>query len=385
MRKTVKLIIVGLVLAIVVTVIGLVVSAPSGKNNSNNDSGEPSVPVSQSYVDKQLETMTLRQKVASLLILHTPGADAVTLENFLKTYQPSGLIFMADNIPSTIDQLATTTKQLQSNQSLPYFLAVDEEGGVVKRLAADTYPAAADLKDQSIDATASAFKQRSNLLKQVGLNLNFGIVADVTDDSNSFIYPRVFGGDPASVSGQVSAAVKASKGLTLTTLKHFPGHGETEANSHTSLPVTGVSLDQWQQHDMPSFQSGVSAGADVVMFGQLIYSSVDSNPATLSAKWHEILKDKLGFTGLTITDDMIMLQDSGDSRYSDPVANAVAALKAGNTMLLFVLSHDNSASNIDPNSLIDGIVAAISDGRLSQDLINQDVQHVLSVRYLLSK
>ena len=335
----------------------------------------------QLFISYQLSHMTLRQKVSSLLIMHTPGTNADEINNYLTTYQLGGLIFMGNNVPGSIDELATTTSKLQSDTKLPYLLAVDEEGGVVRRLSQDNYSSAIDLKNESPDATEAAFQQRSNLLQQAGLNLNFGIVADVTADSRSFIYQRVFGGDSTAVSERVAAAVKGANGLTLSTLKHFPGHGETESDSHTSVPVTTTSFDQWQQRDMPPFAAGIKAGAKVVMFGHLIYSAVDDAPASLSAKWHNILTNDLGFNGISITDDMGMLQQSGDPNYADPINNSIQALAAGNTMLLFVSNNAGVDLTTNPDALIDGLVAAVNDGRLSQSLIDANVRQTLNIRY----
>lgn len=343
---------------------------------------DPITIVNVPFADKQLARMTLRQKVSSLLVLHIAGTDKATLQEYLKTYQPGGLIFMGDNIPPTLDQLTATTKALQTNPALPYLFAIDEEGGIVKRLPQDNLPSAIDLKSLPVADTKSAFSQRSTMLKQVGMNLNFGIVADVTSDPLSFIYPRVFGGNPLAVADRVAAAVTGANGLTLSTLKHYPGHGETEADSHNSIPTTAVSFERWQQNDEPSFVAGIKAGAQVVMFGQLAYSAVDSLPASLSAKWHDILKTRDGFNGITITDDMVMLQQSGDSNYADPVANSIAALNAGNTMLLFVLDH-GGYSNFSPNILIDGLVAAVKNGQISQKTIDNDVRQVLILRHSL--
>jgi len=212
--------------------------------------------------------------------------------------------------------------------------------------------------------------------------LNFGIVADVTNDPASFIFTRVFGGDPLEAGHRVAAAVDGSIGLTLSTLKHYPGHGETNADSHNSIPVTNVSYESWQQRDEPSFVSGVKANADVVMFGHLIYSSVDSLPASLSTKWHEILRQQDGFKGVTITDDMIMLQQSGDPDYADPISNSIKAINAGNTMLLFVLDHGGD-SIFDPSILIEGIVNAVKNGKVNQKIIDDNVRQILTLRHNL--
>lgn len=292
---------------------------------------------------------------------------------------------MGDNIPATLPELTAVTSALVTDKQLPPLLAVDEEGDTVKRLAADTYPGALTLPDMPPVATKDAFSKRSDLLKSVGLNLNFGIVADVTANPNSFIFPRVLGTTPQAASDRVAQAVIGSKGKTLSTLKHFPGHGETPANSHLTIPSASTSFADWQQRDAKPFKAGIDAGADVLMFGHLRYTAVDQQPAALSKAWHDTSRSQLGFKGLAITDDMIMLLDSGEPAFADPVANAVTAIQAGNDLLLYVLDHDSSKSRIDPNSLINGVVAAVGDGRISQSTIDQHAHAVLTTRYNLGQ
>lgn len=335
-----------------------------------------------SFAETKLASMTLRQKVASLLILHASGSDVATLGKFLIDYQPSGLIFMPDNIESmTSAELGVVTTQLQIDPELPYLFAIDEEGGTVQRLIEDSFPSALDLKNQPADATETAFSDRSAMLKQAGMNLNFGIIADITDNPSSFIYPRVLGIDPTNSSDRVAAAVRGEKGNVISTLKHYPGHGETTGDSHYSIPATDISYQQWQDRDEKPFVSGIKAGAQFVMFGHLTYSAVDSLPASLSIKWHDIIRQRDNFKGIIITDDMLMLQQSGLSEYSDPIKNAVNAINAGNTVLLYVLGSDSIA----PNDLIDGIVSAVDDGTISQDIININVKQVLELRHGLVK
>lgn len=341
-------------------------------------------PIEPSYVEKTLSKMSLRDKVASLFVFHTPGTDPAGLKSYLNTYKSSGLIFMDDNIPYTFAELRAETSALVSDRQLPPLLAIDEEGDTVTRLAADTYAGALTLRNEPPQATQKAFAQRSDLLKSAGLNLNFGIIADVTADSNSFIYPRVLGLTPQASGDRVTQAVAGSTGKTLSTLKHFPGHGETEADSHTSIPTATTSFADWQERVALPFQAGINAGADLVMFGQLRYSAVDSQPATLSKKWHDIIRNQLGFKGVIITDDMIMLQNSGEEAYANPVNNAIAAVQAGNDLLLYVLNNDGEAV-IDPNVLIDGVTAAVKDGRIDPSIIDQHVRNILALRHHLGE
>lgn len=357
-------------------------NAPSQAQDSPSAAQPPPPP---SFVDQKLGAMTLRDKVASLFILHTPGTDPAALASYMATYKPSGLIFMGDNIPATLDGLRAQTSALVTDPQLPPLLAVDEEGDTVKRLDADTYPGALTLRNKPPAATNDAFAQRSTLLKSVGLNLNFGIIADVTANSKSFIYPRVLGTTPQAASDRVAQAVAGAKDKTLSTIKHFPGHGETGANSHVTIPTATTSYADWQQRVSLPFKAGIGAGAEVVMFGQLRYTAIDQQPATLSKKWHDIIRNELGFKGLIITDDMIMLQDSGDAAYADPVANAVAGVLAGNDLLLYVLNHQGSKTNINPDSLINGVVAAVNDGRINQSMLDDHVRRILAVRHNLGQ
>lgn len=352
--------------------------------HSQTSPPQPQTPPVHPYVEQVFDAMPLRDKVASLFIVHTPGVDSAQLSSYISTYKSAGLIFMGDNIPDTITQLQAQIKPLTTDPQLPPFVAVDEEGDTVKRLGADTFAGPLTLRNLPPSATNTAFTQRSDLLKDIGFNLNFGIIADVTADPNSFIYQRVLGTTAQAASERVTQAVLASKGRTLSTIKHFPGHGETTTDSHTSIPVASTSYGDWQQRVALPFKAGVEAGADMVMFGHLRYQAIDQQPASLSKKWHGTLFSELGYSGVTITDDMLMLQDSGEAAFANPVNNAVSALAAGNDLLLYVLNHEGGNTMIDPNTLIDGVVGAINDGHLDQAAIENRVKKVLGLRHQLS-
>ncbi|USN53035.1 MAG: hypothetical protein H6759_02660 [Candidatus Nomurabacteria bacterium] len=265
-----------------------------------------------------------------------------------------------------------------TSNDFPYLIASDQEGCTVKRLKQDDYLCATALGKSPVASTTEAFAQRSNLLQQGGINVNFGIVADITSDQDSFIYPRVFSGNPTIAGDRIKAAVEGSKGKTLSTIKHFPGHGETAENSHFSIPQTDISKEAWLKGSAIPFKEG--ADADLVMFSHLIYTSVDDKPATLSKEWHRILTEEFGYKGLSITDDMIMLQESDDPTYADPIKNAIDALDAGNDLLLFVNNHGSKNSQIDIEALVTGIEDAVKDGRLKESDIDAKLERVLRVR-----
>jgi beta-N-acetylhexosaminidase len=340
----------------------------------------PNVDPVEAYARQRLANLTLRQKVASLFMLHTPGADPAALRGYVDRYGVGGMILMGDNIPSTPAELAAQTAAMTaSDPGLPPLIGVDEEGGDVTRLGWDDQPGADTLRAQDPAATRDAFARRATLLKQAGISVNFGTVADVTADPASFIADRVLGTDPGAAAARVAASVTGERGTVLSTLKHFPGHGESEADSHRAVPSTAVSKQDWSTRDAPPFQAGISAGAELVMFGHLAYTQVDAAPASLSAAWHRILTDELGFRGASITDDLRMLQDTGLPQYQDPGENAVQAIAAGNTMVLDVLPAGG-----DPDALIDAVVTAVQQGRIPVARIDTDALKLLEMRRSLS-
>ena len=336
------------------------------------------------YAEDRLRAMTLTEKVASLLMLHRPGTDAGGLRSFADSHGIGGLILMGDNIPASAPALAAMTAGASSDPGLPLLLGIDQEGGTVSRLAADRASGADALKSLPAQATTDAFTSRSTLLAESGIDLNFGIVADVTADPQSFIYDRVLGTDAATGGTRVAAAVAGEQGRVLSTLKHFPGHGATGEDSHHGIPTTTLSRADWRARVAPPFRAGIAAGAEVVMFGHLAYTSVDHRPASLSPEWHAILRGELEFDGVAITDDMLMLQHSGLPQYADPVENAIAALAAGNTMLLYVLPADPAAAGVDIPRMITGIAAAVDAGRIPLATIDDDVRRLLVLRRTLS-
>ncbi|WP_147440904.1 glycoside hydrolase family 3 N-terminal domain-containing protein [Mycetocola zhadangensis] len=325
--------------------------------------------------------MTRQQKIASLLMLHVAGTDEEVVRAFAEEHRPGGLIFMPDNISPTLADIARLARAATLDEQFPVLIALDQEGGQVRRITADTFASAGTLRHRPPSDTFDAFAQRSGMLVAAGISVNFGIVADVTVNPDSFISSRVLGETSADAADRVRAAVRGEAGRVLRTLKHFPGHGRTEGDSHTSVPETDIDLETWSRTDAVPFAAGIAAGAELVMVGHLRYAAVDDAPATLSRTWHTILRERLGFDGVIITDDMLMLRDSGIAEYRNPAVNAVRALAAGATMLLYVLRGNAAVDGTDPTRLVAEIGAAIDDGRLTNNLIDAAALKLLKLRF----
>jgi beta-N-acetylhexosaminidase len=335
----------------------------------------PADPIEE-YADARLGVMTLEQKIASLLMIHVGGLDPAAL-HAVAVQGIGGVILMGDNVPDPPSQLAAITPAISSEPGLPLLIGIDQEGGIVERIWTDEFDAAAQLRFLPPSSAEAAFAGRATMLEQLGVTVNFGIVADITGDPGSFIYERSMGGSPEDAAARVAAAVAGEHGHVLSTLKHFPGHGVSPGDSHSSIPSTAISLAEWRASHAGPFAAGIDAGAEFVMFGHLRFDAFDPVPATLSPAWHEVLRDDLGFEGIIITDDMGMLENSGEPAYADRVGNAIAAIAAGNTMLLYV-------GAVDVAGLVAGIAAAVRAGTLDEALIDDAAHRLLLLRRELS-
>ncbi|MDO7882226.1 glycoside hydrolase family 3 N-terminal domain-containing protein [Salinibacterium soli] len=340
------------------------------------ESPPPVDPVVQ-YAADRLSTMTLDEKIRSMLMLHLPGLDAPALGAIAAAEGVGGLILMGSNVPDPPEALATLTPALIVEDGLPLLLAIDQEGGVVRRVPTDTAPSAIDLRSLDPSAARDAFATRSAMLARLGVSVNFGIVADVTGDPASFIFDRSMGATAAEAAPRVAAAVEGEHGTVLSTLKHFPGHGAAPGDSHSGIPTTSMGLDEWRSTQEEPFRAGIDAGAELVMMGHLQFDAIDPQPASLSATWVGILRDELGFDGVIITDDLGMLSDSGRADLADPGSNAVRAVAAGTTMLLFV-------HPVDVAGIVAAIHAAVDDGRIDEALIDDAARRLLELRRTLS-
>ena len=302
-----------------------------------------------------------------------PGTDAAAVRTFVDDQGLGGFIVMGSNVPATPEELSAFTAAISGDPGFPILLGIDQEGGVVSRLPWDELPSAITLKSEPPAATEAAFAARGELLSETGLSVNFGIVADVTPDPESFIFDRVLGATPEASAERVAAAVTGEQGSVRSTLKHFPGHGATPGNSHEMIPQTAVDRATWDTSEALPFQAGIDAGAELLMYGHLRYSSVDALPASLSPEWHRIAREDLGFTGVIVTDDLAMLLDSGEPELQDPAQNAIQALLAGNDLLL----HLDGAT---VPALIDGITAAVETGTVPEDRLEDAATRVAELR-----
>lgn len=339
----------------------------------------PTVDAATAWVADRVSRMSVTEKAAALLMLHAPGTDPGPLRAYIEQ-GVSGVIIMGDNVVGDAASLRALTDALTVEPDLAPLIAVDEEGGDVQRLEWDTAASAGTLRDAPPADTTAAFAERARSVDAGGANVNFGVIADVTDDPDSFIAGRVLGTDPRAAAERVAAAVAGEHGVVATTLKHFPGHGAAPGDSHSSVPSAPLDLAEWRAGPALPFAAGIDAGAELVMTGHLAYPAIDPAPASLSPEWHRILRDELGFDGVVVTDDMLMLQHNGLPEYADPGENAVRAVAAGADLLLYVLPADPAEFGISVDGLVGSIADAVAAGRIDAAQLDASVTRVLALR-----
>ncbi len=332
--------------------------------------------------EEYVDSLPLRAQVGSITMSTIPGTDPAALEAFVNDHGSGGFLLMGGNIPGTPEELSAITSALRgADPELPRLVAIDEEGGEVTRLPWDDAPGANELRSLPALDTEAAFARRGRLLLDVGVNVNFGIVADLGNDPNAYIYWRTLGERPRDVSARVSSAVRAEHGLVASTLKHFPGHGASTGDSHSSIPRSDRVREEWLENDALPFAAGIESGAQILMFGHLAYPAIDPLPASLSPYWHDVARGELGFTGVAVTDDLGMLLGSGDPEYTDLSEISVRALASGNDLLLFVQGADPGTLS----SVIDALAASVESGEIPRSRLREAAVRVAELRLQLGE
>jgi beta-N-acetylhexosaminidase len=314
--------------------------------------------------------MDLRERLGELLLIGFADQEInASLAEHIRTLRPAGLIFFRRNI-STPEQLVRLTREIQTfalqELGRPLLLAVDQEGGTVARLPRPftQLPDAFSLGGRGCQSVSRHSRLAAREMRLVGLNLNLAPVLDIDHPASARIMQRrSFGGDASLVARCGIAAVTAtqSEGV-LAAAKHFPGLGRARKDPHVDLPTIPAGEEELLGHDVLPFRAAIQADVACVMTSHTVYPGLDPEaPATFSRSvLTGLLRRRLGFTGLIVTDDLDMGAVTG--RFS-PQAAAIAALRAGADLLL--ICHDAGKMHL----VAQGIHRAVEEGLLdAQDL-----------------
>lgn len=340
----------------------------------------------EEVVESCISEMSLEDRVAGLFIIspeQLTGVDRAVkagdgTKEALEKFPVGGLVYFKQNIQSK-EQITEMLANTVSMSKYPIFLAVDEEGDSVARVA-DT------LKLDKVDSAAEigaagdsnnayeTYKKIGSYLCEYGFNLNFAPVADVlTNPDNDTLAKRSFGEDAEVVSSMVAASVKGLEETGVTAcMKHFPGQGNADGDTHDGLTATDRTLEEIRATELQPFAAGIEAGAQMIMVGHIAVPSIteDNTPASLSKKViTDILREEMGYNGVVITDALNM---SSITEYYDPAQAAIMALKAGADMILMPEDFETA---------YEGVLAAVQDGTISEARINDSLKRVYRIKY----
>lgn len=346
-----------------------------------------------------VDGMSLAEKVGQLFVSRAYGHSATdpdpadaeknlalfgvrTAAELVSRYHLGGIVYFAwahnTRSPQQIAALSVALQQtaLTSGARIPLLLSTDQEHGAVARIGrpATLFPGAMALGAAGSTADArQAARIAGSELAAMGIRQDYAPVADVNvNPANPVIGVRSFGSDPHAVAALVAAQVRGYQGAGVAaTAKHFPGHGDTETDSHVGLPVMRHTRAAWEKWDEPPFRAAIEAGVDAIMTAHIVFPALDpsGDPATLSRPIVTgLLRERLGFRGVVVTDALDMAgvrQKYGDDRVP------VLALRAGCDQLL---------NPPDLGLAHRGVLAAVEAGELTEARIEESVLRILELK-----
>lgn len=352
--------------------------------DSENELEMVRVPEEIILAEALLNQMTLEERIYQMFIV-TPeqltGVDLVTqsgklTKDAINKYPVGGIIYFADNLISR-NQCVEMINNIQDYSKIGLFIAVDEEGGKVARVGKNSEMGTTSFPSmETIGASGDVSKAYQvgytigSELSELGFNLDFAPVADVfSNPDNTVIGDRAFSNDAQIAATMVSACVDGfnESGMACT-LKHFPGHGDTENDSHYEAVYIDKSLEELYECELIPFQEGIKAGADFVMIGHINMPNITEEdiPASLSKEVvTDLLRTELGFEGIVITDSMAMQAIAEE--YSSGNA-AVRAIQAGVDIILMPENLEEAVA---------GILNAVQESHITEERINESVMRIL--------
>lgn len=358
-------------------IITILTGCSNNKKVSNKDFEKLSI---EEKVNYKMDNLSIDEKIAQMLIVYYIGDEYdENLSNIIKEVKPGGFILMSDNI-TTYDRTLNFVKGMQNDSDIPMIISTDEEGGSVQRIKGIRDISVTDIpymyylgqtKDKNLAYKVGEII--ANELRTIGVNLTYAPVMDIySNPNNTVIGKRSFGSDPNTVYDMATSLKNGIEdNLVNTCIKHFPGHGDTETDSHFETPIINKTLDELENSDLLPFIKSIN-DTNMIMVGHIALPKITNSsiPASLSKEIvTDLLKNKYNYKGLVITDALNMR--SLTDNYSDKEIYTMA-INAGVDLLLM----PNGSKNA-----IKYIKEAIDDEEIDINTINESVRKILTYKY----
>ena len=322
---------------------------------------------------KLVTDMTIEEKIAQLFLVRYDK----TYSSKYKDTPPGGYILFAKDFENhTKESIKEELSNAQKINKYPLILGVDEEGGYVTRISRFT-----NFREEKFKSPKAYYdeggeellketeKEKAELLKSIGINLNLAPVADVSTNEDDFIYNRTFGRNATETSELIKKMVEyANENKINSCLKHFPGYGNNE-DTHAGVAIDNRDYMSLKENDYLPFIAGIEANVPSILVSHNVINSIDSEyPASLSGKVIYELRNNLGFTGIIMTDDLAM--DAVKSYVQDGNA-ATYAINAGNDMII----------TSDFDTMYNEILKSYKEGIIKEETINKAVLRIIAWKY----
>ncbi|MFD2639124.1 glycoside hydrolase family 3 protein [Piscibacillus salipiscarius] len=344
-------------------------------------------------IEHALSNLTIEEKVGQMLMpdFRKWNGENVTemlpeIEHLVKDYHLGGVILFRENVVTTEQTTRLVNDYQEAAEKFGLLMTIDQEGGIVTRLQSGTdMPGNMALgATRSTDISYNVGKAIGEELSALGINTNFAPVLDVNNNpDNPVIGVRSFGEDPDLVADM---GIAYTKGLQSTgvaaTAKHFPGHGDTDVDSHLGLPEVPHDKERLKEVELYPFQQAMDAGIDMIMTAHVTFPKIDDTkviskktgeeialPATLSHKvLTELMREEMGFDGVITTDALNM---NAITDHFGSVDAVIRAVKAGSDIVLMPVGLEEVRN---------GLLTAIEEGEITEERIEASVERILTLK-----
>jgi beta-N-acetylhexosaminidase len=332
-------------------------------------------------IKAQIAEMSLDEKIGQLVMV---GVDGYTNDKnsreLIEKYRVGGFVLLGHNVKDTEQmlQLINSLKETNSVNKIPLFLSIDEEGGRISRMPKDFVKLPTSKRIGEINDSSLSYQVGSILgeeLRAFGLNMNFAPVLDINSNpQNPVIGDRAFGANPDLVT---ELGIQTMKGIksqnVISVVKHFPGHGDTSVDSHIGLPIVNYDMKRLDSFELLPFYEAIKNQAHAVMIAHILLPKIDpDNPASFSKVIiTDILRQKMNFDGVVITDDLTM---GAVVENYDIEEAAVESLKAGCDIILVCHDYEKEVG------VINAIKTAVETGEISKDRMDESVYRILKLK-----
>lgn len=332
------------------------------------------------WVRKQMDNMTLDQKIGQLFMVRVNSRGNIQEEkiilDYIKKYNIGGVCFFQG---SPTQQVRLVNK-LQNQSAIPLFVGMDAEWGLGMRFPKEAISFPKQLLLGAMQDNKLIYemgREIANQCRAIGVNINFAPSIDINNNpKNPVIFDRSFGESPRNVTEKGYMYMKALEDNgVLACVKHFPGHGDTDVDSHKELPIINKTREELEENEFYPFRRILSQGVGAVMVGHIHLPSIDdrkNHPATLSSKViKNILRDEMGYNGLVFTDAMDM--QAVTNYFPNGIAEAEAFL-AGNDVILLPSNLENA---------FEAIKKYMNDSLITMQRLDESVERILRTKYRL--